>query len=35
MQRIAIMTGYIFTGINWKKRMAHFTMPNGRPYTVQ
>jgi hypothetical protein len=30
MQRIAIMTGYIFTGINWKKRM-----PNGRPYTVQ
>ncbi|MET4349027.1 hypothetical protein ABIC07_008553 [Bradyrhizobium sp. RT9a] len=29
MQRIAFMTGYKFTGINWKKRLAHFTKPNG------
>jgi hypothetical protein len=34
MERIALMTGYSFTGINWKKRIAHFTKPNGQLHTV-
>lgn len=34
MRRISLMTGYRFNGINWRKPMAHFTIPNGLPYTV-
>src|ERR1700752_4731454 len=34
MERVALMTGYTFTGINWKKRLAHFTKPNGQLHTV-
>jgi Prophage protein (DUF1660) len=34
MERIAKMTSYTFNYINWKKRIAHFTQPSGKPYTV-
>ncbi len=34
MERVAFMTGNTFTGINWKKRIAHFRKPNGQLHTV-